>query len=424
MITRRLRSALIRLALVVASIVLGPRRARPSGRRDLPTVTFFIWNVSAMGGTVRTTLRQAEALADRGHRVTIVSVIRHRRESTTFFDVDPRVALEYLVDRHTLDDRRSLRGRLLRNLDGRPTFSTHFCLGREQQASALTDLLLVGRILRTRGVAVGTRIGINLAIARFGQSDAVTVVQEHLSLNVYTKQVRQALQRHVPKADLVTCLTHGEADAYRALLAGEAPIIAVVPNAIPDELPAPSELTAQRIVAVGRLAHGKGYDFLIDAFAQVAPAFPDWTLRIVGEGVKRPQIEKRIVDRGLTDRIELAGASNDVPGELADASVFALSSRFEAFGMVLLEAMASGLAIVSFATPTGPAELLTDGSNALVAPPEDVDGLAARLAQAMSDGDLRHRLGAQARRDVEAFTVSRVTERWSELLIQVARAAG
>ena len=101
---------------------------------------------------------------------------------------------------------------------------------------------------------------------------------------------------------------------------------------------------------------------------------------------------------------------------MRDASVFVLSSRFEGFPIVLLEALAAGLAVVSFDCPTGPADILTDGASGLLVPPEDVPALAAALDRVMTDEALRRRLAAAAPAAVRPYSVERVGRRWDEVL--------
>jgi glycosyltransferase involved in cell wall biosynthesis len=98
------------------------------------------------------------------------------------------------------------------------------------------------------------------------------------------------------------------------------------------------------------------------------------------------------------------------------ASVFVLSSRYEGFPLVLIEALAAGLAVVSFDCPTGPAEILTDGTDGLLVPPEDVRALAAALDRVMGDESLRRRLAAAAPAAVLPYSPQRVGRRWDELL--------
>lgn len=394
------------------------RRRRGNEPRFWPgaPVTFFIWNAHSMGGTVRTVLRQAGDLANRGHPVTVVSVVKHPQQHQSFFAFDPRVRHEVLLDRPSLHVRAGIAGRLLRWLDSLPTALGQISLGRESQGSFLVDLLVLRRVfVAGRGVVIGTRLGLNLAIARFGHPAAVRVAQEHLFLDIHPPVIRRAIRRAYPNLDVVACLTQQDATAYRRLLAASSVRIEIVPNSIPNELPPPSSLQRTRIVAVGRFSHMKGFDLLLEAFARIADEHPTWELRLIGRGPDQQKLQERIARLGLVGRVEMPGPTKDVPRELSSASIFVLSSRFEPFGIVLLEAMASGLCIVSFACPMGPVELIDHGRNGLLVPPKKVDELAAALKRTIEDKDLRERLGAGAREDAARFSVSQVGERWIEV---------
>jgi glycosyltransferase involved in cell wall biosynthesis len=404
---------------------LARRRVRPRHGSAAPhgplPVTFLVWNAFAMGGTVRTVLRQADALVDRGHAVTVVSVIRHEHQQDPFFTTDPRVRIEVLVDRHTMGAGRAPSAVIRRWLDDQPAPGSQVSWGREAQGSLLTELHVLARVLRTRGVIIGTRVGLNLAIARFGHPAALKVGQEHLEFTRYDDTVKRAMIRHFRRLDVLACLTETGARPYRRKLEGASTHIVIIPNAIPDELPEPADPGADRIVAVGRLAPGKGFHQLIAAFARIAPQHPSWTLHVVGNGPQRGRLRELIARHDLAGQVVLRKGTPAVQDELRAASVFALSSRFESFGMVLLEAMATGLAVVSYACNNGPREILTDERNALLVRTGDVPALARQLERAMDDHALRERLGRAARADVRTYTVSRVTDRWAALLQADAR---
>ncbi|MCC5950273.1 MAG: glycosyltransferase family 4 protein [Nitriliruptoraceae bacterium] len=384
-------------------------------REGTKCVTLLLWNQHAMGGTVTTVLRQAAALAEIGWRVSVVSVIRHQGQEAPFHEPPQGVLTEVLVDRRALASGRGPLVRLQRWLDNRPPMLSHVSLGRERFGSLLLDLCVLAFVARRRGVIVGTRAGLNLTVARFGHPRGLRVWQEHLELRQYTPDVRRALQRHGQRVHAVACLTEADAASYRELFADEGPRVTVIPNSIPDELPEASPLDEHVVVALGRLEHTKGYDLLLDAFAMCVADFPGWRLRIVGAGRRQKKLASQIERLGLQNSVDLVGARKDVEAELRSASIFVMSSRFESFGMVLVEAMSVGLGIVSFDSRNGPREILRDERNALVAPTGDVEALAFGMGRLMADPDLRRSLGTQARRDVQRFTRSRVTSQWSAL---------
>lgn len=139
---------------------------------------------------------------------------------------------------------------------------------------------------------------------------------------------------------------------------------------------------SKTILAVGRLHEQKGFDLLLQAWKPIEKTYSDWSLRIVGEGPKRAELEAQIESQSLK-RVVLAGATNNVLDEYEAASIFVLSSRYEGFSLVLAEAMWCGTPCVSFDCPHGPAELLADDRGWLV-PNGDIAELTAQIAYALS----------------------------------------
>jgi glycosyltransferase involved in cell wall biosynthesis len=144
-----------------------------------------------------------------------------------------------------------------------------------------------------------------------------------------------------------------------------------------------------RLVAVGRLDHQKGFDLLIDAMSLVRDKQPKARLTIYGEGAARASLEAQRDRLGLRDIVALPGKSTR-PGEWTrNADILVLSSRFEGFPNVLAEAVVSGLPVVAFDCPYGPRELILDGENGLLVPDGDVEALAEAIDRLMSSPALR-----------------------------------
>ena len=139
---------------------------------------------------------------------------------------------------------------------------------------------------------------------------------------------------------------------------------------------------SKTILAVGRLHEQKGFDLLLQAWKPIEKTYSDWSLRIVGEGPKRAELEAQIESQSLK-RVVLAGATNNVLDEYEAASIFVLSSRYEGLPLALIEAMWSGLPCIAFDCPQGPAELLAEDRGWLV-PDGDIAELTAQIAYALS----------------------------------------
>src|SRR5690606_35159141 len=128
----------------------------------------------------------------------------------------------------------------------------------------------------------------------------------------------------------------------------------------------PVNLQARRFLAIGRLTPQKGFDLLLNAWAQLKGRREGWSLRIVGSGEEQQALERQIQQLADPESVELLPATSGVVEHLAAASAFVLSSRYEGLPVVLLEALSCGLACIAFDCPTGPGEVLGGQSNGLV----------------------------------------------------------
>ena len=181
-----------------------------------------------------------------------------------------------------------------------------------------------------------------------------------------------------------------------------------------------------RVVTIGRYAYQKGYDLLLQAWAEISRIRDlengeEWTLDICGQG-DQADYRQLMTDLGIdTNRCHLNGPVEDVVKVYQDSSIFVLSSRFEGFGMVLVEAMACGLPVVSFDCPAGPDEIITDGVDGLLVPSGDVHALAEKLMVLMSDENLRRRLGQQARQTAQRYDMTVLVNQWTALFEKVIK---
>lgn len=230
-----------------------------------------------------------------------------------------------------------------------------------------------------------------------------------------------------PRAHAVVALTQGTARWLRDHVPGSR--VVVIPNAVRWPLqeqepvvPVPDKGERLRLLAVGRLHPVKGFDLLIQAFAMVASYFPDWDLVIAGEGEERAALQKQIETAALQKRVQLVGRVGNIKDWYEQSDMYVLSSRSEGLSNTLLEAMASGLAVVAMDCDTGPREIIRDNIDGiLVNPPEDADALAAHLSDLMARPLKRAALARRAVDVRDRFSVPIVMAQWERLLPRVGR---
>jgi glycosyltransferase involved in cell wall biosynthesis len=388
------------------------------------TIRFVIMNAYAVGGTIRTTFTTAAELARR-HDVEIVSVVRHR-DKPTF----PRPKGVQLIGLTDLREERM--ERLAGHWGPRARFQTWAAGRRTRLMSSydfrhptfnlLSDLKLLRYLLPLRdGVVIGTRPSINLAIAHVVSPSVVRVGQDHMNLGTYNDGLKAQIRAVYPKLDLVTTLTEGDAEAYRAHL-GAGTRVECMPNGVPDLGGRRAALESKVVVAAGRMGPQKGFDRLLPVWAKIAPDHPDWKLRIWGGGKGIGKLRRQAEELGIADSAHVMGFTDKLHEEFASSSVYVMSSRKEGFPMVLLEAMSVGLPVVSYDCPTGPRDIIREGVDGHVVPDGDGDALAAALAGLMDDAERRKAFGAAAVEGAARYDLAAIAGRWERLLSELEAA--
>ncbi|MEU3740425.1 stealth conserved region 3 domain-containing protein [Streptomyces sp. NPDC032198] len=379
-------------------------------------ITYLLGWGDEMGGTELATYTQAQHLADR-HDVEVISVFRTRPEP--FFPEARSLPVRYLVDR-TASPERPVRGtrldeaacRTLASLPSeliKPSWESAFDrLSDIEMAAALTTL--------DTDVLVTTTPALMAAAVGLVPARVVTVHQEHRPTQRRGPS-GEPLLLHAPRLDALVTLTERTRDWIAESLGATAPELAVIPNAVPDGFRPRADGESKVIVMAARLTGEKRVDHAVRAFAEVADAYPDWTLRVFGGGHREQHLRRLVDGFGLQDRVELLGPCQDMAAEWAKAGLTLMTAGHnEAFPLVLLEALAAGVPVVAYDVLTGPAEIVRHRVDGLLVPPGEISELAAAMSELMGDPETRRGYAHAAREGVYArFSSTDVTARWQEL---------
>ena len=228
--------------------------------------------------------------------------------------------------------------------------------------------------------------------------------------NIFAKYWMRNLVSHLKRLDRVVVLTEEDKASWTEL-----DNVEVIPDPLAFDIDKASPLTNKRVIAVGRYVYQKGFDLLLQAWAKIEKQHPDWELAIYGMGDRTPYeqiIEKMHIDR---NRCHLNGPTDNIKQEYLNSSLFVFSSRFEGFGMVLIEAMACGLPVISFDCPCGPKDIVRYQEDGLLVPSGDVAELSDAIHKLLSDDALRHEMAKKAIVNVRRFELSEIAERWKNL---------
>lgn len=191
--------------------------------------------------------------------------------------------------------------------------------------------------------------------------------------------------------------------------------VTVIPDPIPLQTEVVSQLKEKRVVTIGRYAYQKGYDLLLHIWSEVEKRIPDWSLSIYGMG-NQSQYSQLMKNLGIdAQRCLLNGPVNDVSKIYGESSVFVLSSRFEGFGLVLAEAMSCGVPVVSFDSPYGTSDIITDGVDGFLIKDWDEKAFADKVCLLIEDADLRQQMGQAAIHSSQRFQPDRIILEWQKL---------
>jgi glycosyltransferase involved in cell wall biosynthesis len=235
-------------------------------------------------------------------------------------------------------------------------------------------------------------------------------------MNLFAKFWSKQLLDNLKKLDRFVVLTDKDRESWIEL-----DNVVTIPNPSPFMPTAVSPLTEKQVIAVARYSHEKGIDLLLEAWAQVEKRTEEWRLEIFGDGdttAFNALIDKLGIDR---NRCQLHGRTNDVEQEYLKSSIAVCSSRYEGFGMVIIEAMACGLAVASFDCPWGPRSIIKDGEDGLLVKNGDVAKLADALVTLIQDSAKREAIAKNAIQSVKRFQMDKIAEQWRLLFESVIR---
>ncbi|HSE08321.1 MAG TPA: glycosyltransferase [Nocardioidaceae bacterium] len=377
---------------------------------------FLLHDVFTKGGGVLTvTLALARDLSDR-YDVELVSL---------FGGGKPVHPLPAGVPVTALIDRRAEQGFLRKRLSRIPTRVMPESEPRYKQYSLYSDLVLARYLRSLRdGAVVTMQPGLNIALARFGTDRYIRVAEDHRPFVERPRSTMALYEKYAGRLDAFLALTSEDTAGYERML-GSQTHVQTMTNGTPAWKGELSTLTEKVVVGAGRLERSKGFDLLIAAWAQVAAAHPDWRLRIYGDGSQRPELERQIDGLGLREQVSLEGFSTSLQAEMAKGSLFVLSSRAEGYGMVLVEAMACGVPVVSTDCPAGPRDIITSGVDGLLVPNKDVDALAGAIIEMIElDDDTRQKMAGAALAKADERSQEAVSAQWDTLLQELAARRG
>ena len=352
-------------------------------------IFFAVKSLHTAGGTERATIVLANELASRGYEISLISL---DNEGAPFFKVSPQIKIVYIYNG------KDKRPSLVRDVSRRVAL-------RKLYKAEKPDLIII----------VGTgRSLLNLPVAR----GIPTIGWEHFNINVNWHLFHPLSRRLAARyCDRIVTLTQQDAENYRMRFAAKN--VVCIPNPVTITGLQPTPLNEKRVLASGRLTKQKGFDLLLDAWNLTKERHNGWKLRIIGSGKMKAILEEKIRKYGLNDTVEMIASSDNMAAQYLQSSVFVLSSRHEGLPLVLIEAMATGLPIVSFDCETGPRDIVHQNVTGFLIPPLDVEELAAKLDTVMQDELLRKSFSENALKYSGRFETGKIIDKWETMIREI-----
>ena len=363
-------------------------------------IYFLVYNIYGIGGTVKTITNTANYLYSKGYIVEVISVKKTKMKPD--LGLNSGIKISSLFDARNKGARYKIKNNsLLKVLKGIPVrilsrFNSRLIDKSEDlypMFSIFTDLQLIRKLRSLNNSTLVTTIpSFNLIAPKFVNETVKVIGQEHKFFDAHSDELKSKIKSGYSKLDHLTVLTNDDLDTYSKIL--DSKVISVQANGtdLLAKKPKFKVENSKRFISLARFVDQKRLDLLIDAFKVVCDQDSECTLDIYGQGKLKAELLERIENYNLSNNVFIYEPITDIYSVLPNYSAFLLSSGFEPFGMVIIEAYACGVPVISFDISYGPKTLIEDGITGLKSPAFDVDSYAQSILQISKDINLRHKL--------------------------------
>jgi glycosyltransferase involved in cell wall biosynthesis len=356
----------------------------------MKNIVFLIASISGSGGTERVCCEIANSLSNLGYPVTILSMYGNR----SFFSLSPSIAVKEI-----------------------------------SSAKPKTLLMIPVSVYKIRSILKQIRpdilISVDAALFSYAYVAAFSrriahIVWEHFNFNVSLGTGVRVISRRLAArySTAVVTLTDKDVTNWKVNLNCRCMILSI-PNPSPFPRITPDETARKPIVlSIGRLTSQKGFDRLLEGWAKITGRTEKiWELHIIGSGELKGYLEE-IIDLLNLNSVKMINATKDIQHHYKEASIYCMTSRFEGFPMVLIEAQSFGLPVICYDCPTGPAEIINP-QNGILVPDGDEDVLLQSLLHLMENKSKRLAMGKHAFENSSKFHIDAITGQWIALLNRI-----
>ncbi|MGE0975731.1 glycosyltransferase family 4 protein [Staphylococcus cohnii] len=343
----------------------------------MKSITFFTHNVYAMGGTVKSISQLANVLAEKGHKVEIISVFKGA--SKPYFKLHKSIKVRALTDYqlHFLNIKAIFFNRIRKYTPfSRPKLISQYEPGLYQFSRYIEKKMIQAIRNVSTDMLIGTRASFNILIAHYGPQNVEKIGMEHMNFEAHNDALQQEILDAYQYLDKITTLTESDKSKYESIV--QTPVY-VIPNILNE--PRLSISKEKIITAAGRLEYEKGFDLLIQSIIPIQQEVRrfKYQIHVYGDGKEHELLQQLVIEHQLADIVKLYGSTQQLNEKLAKSDITVVPSRNEGFGMVILEAMNQGNVVVSFDGNAGPDALIQNNVNGYLVSHGNVKDLSNKL---------------------------------------------
>lgn len=367
----------------------------------------IVYNIAGTfrsGGMERVLANKANWLASNGHEVIIVTTDQNYRPN--FFSLNKKIQSYNLDINYESNNGKSFFNKLI-----------HYPLKQKKHKKRLSYLLnelkpdiTISMLCNDANIIPSIKDGSKKVAEIHFCHDKFLLYGRKGIWGIADKIRTTLIEKTVKKYDAFAVLSAEDALYWKGCKN-----LRIIPNARTFKNVSIAKVEKKRVVAIGRFEYQKGLDRLIKAWKIVHSVCSDWSLDLIGEGQEKQSLLQQINEFNLENSIHLLEPVKNVPKELLNSSILVLPSRYEGFGMVLVEAQSFGVPPISFSCKCGPSDIIENGKNGFLVPEGDIDELADSLIKLIQDEDLRKRMGKQAYLDSVKYDEDVVMKQWVNL---------
>ena len=347
------------------------------------------------GGAERVMAILTDELAKRGHEVTLVTMITEQ----PFYILNKRIKLRQRRNRRG----NSFMARIIHRLN------TYFFI--RKMIKSENPSVVISFMWHLNSIVLTSTVFLKVPI----------IASEHSAFDIELPFIKRIKKFHVNKlADKVTVLTEHDFEFMKDRLKN----VYLMPN--PLAFKPIEKYNAQRqknIIAVGNIDRfiGKGFDSLIKIWSEIAFLYPDWKLQIAGKGTLQniKNLQNIAKQYHVSKQFELIGQIQNLALKFRESTIFILSSKYEGFGMVLIEAMSQGCACISYDCKTGPREIITHNVDGILVDDQNMEAMKNAISDLIENSEKRTFLAENAIKSVKRFSVKKIVDKWEMLLNEV-----